>query len=52
MLVTGLTSLVPGPSMLFILGQAVWRGARPAAIALAGIEVGYVLWYLLAALPV
>jgi len=49
-LVTGLTSLVPGPSMLFILGQAVWRGARPAAIALAGIEVGYVLWYLLAAL--
>jgi threonine/homoserine/homoserine lactone efflux protein len=50
MLVSGLTSLVPGPSMLFILGQAAWRGARSAAIALAGVELGYVLWYVLAAL--
>ena len=49
-LVSGLTSLVPGPSMLFILGQAVWRGGRPAAIAMAGVEIGYVLWYVLAAL--
>ena len=49
-LVSGLTSLVPGPSMLFILGQAVWRGGRPAAIAMVGVEFGYVLWYVLAAL--
>jgi len=49
-LVSGLTSLVPGPSMLFILGQAVWRGGRPAAIAMLGVELGYVCWYVLAAL--
>ncbi len=27
-LVTATTSLVPGQSMLFVMGQAVWRGAR------------------------
>ena len=49
-LVSGLTSVVPGPSMLFILGQAVWRGGRPAAIAMLGVELGYICWYVLAAL--
>ena len=49
-LVSGLTSLVPGPSMLFVLGQAVWRDARSGMIALLGVQVGYVLWYVLAAL--
>lgn len=49
-LVTGLTSLAPGPSMLFVLSQSVWRGARSGAAALAGLQLGYVLWWLLAAL--
>jgi len=49
-LVSGLTSLIPGPSMLFVLGQAVWRGARSGAVALAGVQVGYMLWFVLAAL--
>ena len=49
-LVSGLTSLVPGPSMLFVLGQAVWRDARSGVVALFGVQVGYVLWYALAAL--
>ena len=49
-LVTGLTSLVPGPSMLFVLSQSIWRGARSGAAALAGIQLGYVVWWLLAAL--
>ena len=49
-LVTGMTSLVPGPSMLFVLSQSVWRGARSGAAALAGLQIGYVLWWLLAAL--
>ena len=49
-LVTGMTSLVPGPSMLFVLSQSVWRGARSGAAALAGLQMGYVLWWLLAAL--
>ena len=49
-LVTGLISLTPGPSMLFVLGQSVWRDARSAVLALAGVQVGYMLWYVLAAL--
>ena len=49
-LVTGMTSLVPGPSMLFVLGQAIRRGARSGAAALAGLQFGYIVWWLLAAL--
>jgi threonine/homoserine/homoserine lactone efflux protein len=49
-LVSGLTSLVPGPSMLFVLNQSVWRGARAGAAALAGMELGYLIWWLMAAL--
>jgi len=49
-LVTGMTSLVPGPSMLFVLSQSIWRGARSGAAALGGLQLGYVLWWLLAAL--
>jgi threonine/homoserine/homoserine lactone efflux protein len=49
-LVSGMTSLVPGPSMLFVMGQAMWRGARHGATALAGVQLGYIGWWLLAAL--
>lgn len=49
-LVTGLTSLVPGQSMLFIMGQAMWRGARAGWAALLGMQVGYGVWWLMAAL--
>lgn len=49
-LVTGMTSLVPGPSMLFVLSQSVWAGPRSGAAALAGLQLGYMLWWLLAAL--
>jgi threonine/homoserine/homoserine lactone efflux protein len=49
-LVTGMTSLVPGPSMLFVLGQSIWRGPRSGGAALAGLQLGYVGWWLLAAL--
>jgi homoserine/homoserine lactone efflux protein len=49
-LVTGATSLVPGPSMLFILGQAAWRGGRQGTAALAGVQLGYVFWWVLAGL--
>src|SRR3954469_9259861 len=47
--VTGTTSLIPGPSMLFVLSQSVWRGAKAGAAALAGLQLGYVVWWLLAA---
>jgi threonine/homoserine/homoserine lactone efflux protein len=49
-LVTGTTSLVPGPSMLFVLSQSIRRGARSGAAALAGLQLGYIVWWLLAAL--
>lgn len=49
-LVTGVTSFVPGPSMLFVMGQAMWRGARSGVAALTGVQAGYIIWWLLAAL--
>jgi homoserine/homoserine lactone efflux protein len=49
-LVSGLTSVVPGPSMLFVMGQAMWRGTRSGATALAGVQLGYIFWWVLAAL--
>ncbi|WP_235911277.1 LysE family translocator [Croceibacterium soli] len=48
-LVTGLSSLVPGPSMLFVLSQSIWRGARSGTAALIGVQLGYIVWWLLAA---
>jgi homoserine/homoserine lactone efflux protein len=48
--VTGMTSLVPGVSMLFVMSQALRNGARSGAMALAGMQLGYVVWWLLAAL--
>nr|WP_166175787.1 LysE family translocator [Altererythrobacter segetis] len=49
-LVSGMTSVVPGPSMLFVMGQAMWRGTRSGATALAGVQIGYIGWWILAAL--
>jgi threonine/homoserine/homoserine lactone efflux protein len=49
-LVSGMTSVVPGPSMLFVMGQAMWRGTRSGAMALAGVQIGYIGWWILAAL--
>lgn len=43
-------SVIPGPSMLFVMAQSIWRGGRPAAAALAGVQFGYIWWWLLAAL--
>ena len=49
-LVTATTSLVPGPSMLFVLGPSAWSGPRSGVAALAGLQLGYIVWWLLAAL--
>lgn len=43
------TSVVPGPSMLFVMGQSIWRGTRSGAAALIGVQLGYVWWWFLAA---
>src|SRR3569623_2076739 len=47
---SGAASLVPGPSMLFVMGQSIWRSSRSGAAALAGIQFGYIWWWVLAAL--
>jgi threonine/homoserine/homoserine lactone efflux protein len=49
-LMSAAASLVPGPSMLFVMGQSIWRSSRSGAAALAGIQFGYVWWWVLAAL--
>ena len=48
--VTGLVSLVPGPQMLFVLTQTAWRGHRAGIAALAGLQLGNALWFVLAGL--
>ncbi|WP_095011125.1 LysE family translocator [Tsuneonella mangrovi] len=48
--VTSATSIVPGPSMLFVMSQSIWRGGKSGAAALAGMQLGYVGWWTLAAL--
>lgn len=48
--VTALTSIVPGPSMMFVMGQAIWRGARSGWAALLGMQIGYIVWWIAAAL--
>ncbi|WP_423142687.1 LysE family translocator [Parablastomonas sp. CN1-191] len=48
--ITATTSAVPGPSMVFVLTQSAWRGPRSAALALAGLQLGYCVWWILAAL--
>ena len=49
-LVTLVLCLTPGPAVLFVLGQALWRGPRAGIAAGLGIEAGNVAWSLLAAL--
>lgn len=49
-LISGTISLTPGPSMLYVMGQAIWRGLMSGVAALAGLQLGYVFWWMLAAL--
>ena len=48
-LMSAATSVVPGPSMLFVMGQSIWRGGRSGSAALVGVQLGYVWWWFLAA---
>ena len=52
MLVTATTSLIPGQSMLFVMGQSIWRGAKAGWAALLGMQLGYIVWWVLAGLGV
>tara|TARA_B100000678_G_scaffold46197_1_gene35986 strand:- start:1287 stop:1922 length:636 start_codon:yes stop_codon:yes gene_type:complete len=48
-LITATTSIVPGPSMMFVMGQAIWRGPRSGWAALSGMQIGYIVWWVAAA---
>ena len=49
-LMTAATSIVPGVSMLFVVGRTIRHGVKSGAAALAGVQVGYIGWWLLAGL--
>ena len=48
--VTGLTSLAPGPQMVFVMTQAAWRGHWGGLAALIGAQMGAIGWFVLAGL--
>lgn len=48
--ITGLVSMVPGPQVIFVLSQAAWRGPKAGAVALAGLQLGNAVWFVLAGL--
>lgn len=50
LVVTATTSIVPGPSMMFVMSQAIWRGPRSGWAALMGMQIGYFVWWAFAAL--
>jgi len=47
--VTTLFCLTPGPAVLFVLGQALWRGPRAGFAAVLGIQIVNLLWMAVAA---
>ena len=49
-LMTAATSVVPGVSMLFVVGRTIRHGWRSGAAGLAGMQLGYIGWWLLAGL--
>ncbi len=49
-LMTTVTSAVPGVSMLFVMSRTIMDGWRSGLAALLGMQLGYLAWWLLAAL--
>ena len=49
-LMTAATSVVPGVSMLFVVGRTIRHSWRSGAAGLAGMQLGYIGWWLLAGL--
>lgn len=49
-LMTAVTSIVPGVSMLFVMARTIMNGWRSGLAALLGMQLGYIVWWLLAAL--
>ena len=47
---TAATSIVPGVSMLYVVERTIRQGWRSGAAGLAGMQLGYLGWWLLAGL--
>jgi homoserine/homoserine lactone efflux protein len=50
LLVTTLSSFVPGPSVIFVMSQAAWRGPRAGMMAGAGIQTSNTVYFALSGL--
>jgi threonine/homoserine/homoserine lactone efflux protein len=50
LLVTTLSSFIPGPAVIFVMSQAAWRGARAGAMAGLGIQTSNAVYFLLSGL--
>jgi homoserine/homoserine lactone efflux protein len=50
LVMTTVSSFVPGPSVLFVVSQSIWRGPRGGLAAGAGIQVANMLYFLLTGL--
>ena len=50
LVVTTLTSFVPGPAVIFVMSQAAWRGPRAGVLAGLGIQTSNATYFLLSGL--
>jgi homoserine/homoserine lactone efflux protein len=50
LLVTTLSSFLPGPSVIFVMSQAAWRGPRAGALAGLGIQTSNAIYFVLSGL--
>jgi homoserine/homoserine lactone efflux protein len=50
LLVTALSSFIPGPAVIFVMSQAAWRGARAGAMAGLGIQTSNAVYFVLSGL--
>lgn len=50
LVMTTVTSFIPGPSLLFVVSQSIWRGPKAGLAAGAGIQAGNMVYFLLTGL--
>ncbi len=50
LIVTTLSSFLPGPAVIFVMSQAAWRGPRAGAMAGLGIQTANAVYFVLSGL--
>jgi homoserine/homoserine lactone efflux protein len=50
LIVTTLSSFIPGPAVIFVMSQAAWRGPRAGVMAGLGIQTSNAIYFLLSGL--